>query len=108
VIDHTRTIWEKAATIAVVGLSTNDTKAAHAGPAFSQAVGFRVIPVHPSAVEILGERAYRSVTDIDEPVDVVTVFRSAAEAPELVRQAVAIGATVLCYGISRARQVSST
>lgn len=93
--DHTRTILEKAATIAVVGLSTNETKAAHAVPAFLQAAGFRVIPVHPSAVEILGERAYRSVTDIGEPADVVNVFRPAAEAPELARQAVAIGAKVL-------------
>lgn len=67
-IDHTRTIWEKAA---------------HVGPAFPQAAGFGVIPVHHSAVEILGERAYRSVIDIDEPVDVVTVFRPAEEAPEL-------------------------
>ncbi len=81
--DHIRTILEKAATIAVVGLSTNDTKAAHAVPAFLQAVGF---PVHPSAVEILGERPYRSVIDIDEPVDVVNVFRPAEEAPELARQ----------------------
>jgi uncharacterized protein len=95
VTDHIRTILEKATTIAVVGLSTNDTKAAHAVPAFLQAVGFRVIPVHPSAVEILGERPYRSVIDIDKPVDVVNVFRPAGEAPELARQAVAIGAKVL-------------
>lgn len=93
--DHTRAILEMATTIAVVGLSTNETKAAHAVPAFLQAAGFRVIPVHPRAVEILGERAYRSVTDIGEPVDVVNVFRPAAEAPELARQAVAIGAKVL-------------
>lgn len=86
--DHTKTILEQATTIAVVGLSTNETKAAHAVPAFLQAAGFRVIPVHPSAVEILGERAYRSVTDIGEPVDVVNVFRPAAEAPELARQVV--------------------
>ncbi len=43
--DHTRTILEQATTIAVVGLSTNETKAAHAVPAFLQAAGFRVIPV---------------------------------------------------------------
>jgi predicted CoA-binding protein len=40
----------------------------------------------PSAVEILGERAYRRVTDIGEPVNVVNVFRPAAEGPELARQ----------------------
>jgi predicted CoA-binding protein len=95
VTDHTRAILEKSATIAVVGLSTNEAKAAHAVPAFLQAIGYRVIPVHPSAVDILGEPAYRSVIDIGEPVDVVNVFRPAEEAPELARQAVAIGAKVL-------------
>lgn len=95
VTDLTRTILEESATIAVVGLSTNEAKAAHAVPAFLQAIGYRVIPVHPSAVDILGERAYRRVTDISEPVDVVNVFRPAREAPELARQAVAIGAKVL-------------
>jgi predicted CoA-binding protein len=83
---HTRAILEKVATIAVVGLSTNETKAAHAVPAFLQAAGFRVILGYPGAVEILGERACCSVTDIGEPVDVVTVFRPAAEGPELTRQ----------------------
>jgi uncharacterized protein len=95
VTDLTRTILEESATIAVVGLSTNEAKAAHAVPAFLQAIGYRVIPVHPGAVDILGERAYRRVTDISEPVDVVNVFRPAQEAPELARQAVAIGAKVL-------------
>ena len=95
VADLTRRILEQSATIAVVGLSTNEAKAAHAVPAFLQAIGYRVIPVHPSAVDILGERAYRRVTDIAEPVDVVNVFRPAQEAPELAREAVAIGANVL-------------
>jgi predicted CoA-binding protein len=88
VADHTRSIWEKAAIIAVVGFNTNETKAAHVVPAFLQAAGFRVIPVHPSAVGILGERAYRSVTDIGEPVDVGNVFRPAEEGPEPARRAV--------------------
>jgi len=68
VTDLTRKILEESATIAVVGLSTNDAKAAHAVPAFLQAIGYRVIPVHSSAVDILGECAYRHVTDISEPV----------------------------------------
>jgi predicted CoA-binding protein len=84
-----------ADTIAVVGLSRDPAKAAHAVPANLQAAGFRIIPVHPWADELLGERVYRSLTDIDEPVDLVDVFRPAAEAPEIARQAVAIGAKTL-------------
>lgn len=84
-----------ANTIAVVGLSRNPAKAAHAVPKSMQAAGFRIIPVHPSADELLGERVYRSLTDIPEPVDLVDVFRPAAEAPEIARQAVAIGAKSL-------------
>ncbi|HVA60169.1 MAG TPA: CoA-binding protein [Mycobacteriales bacterium] len=79
-------------TIAVVGLSTNPSKAAHAIPAALQAVGYRVIPVHPTAERILGEPAYRSLADIPVPVQVVEVFRPADEAPAIVRDAVAIGA----------------
>ena len=57
--------------------------------------GFRIIPVNPSADEILGEPAYPALGDIKEPVDVVDVFRPAAEAPGIARQAVAIGARAL-------------
>jgi predicted CoA-binding protein len=84
-----------ANTIAVVGLSRNPAKAAHAVPANLQAAGFRIIPVHPSADELLGEKVYRSLTDIPEPVDLVDVFRPAAEAPGIAREAVAIGANTL-------------
>ncbi|GAB2957585.1 CoA-binding protein [Amycolatopsis acidiphila] len=84
-----------ANTIAVVGLSRNPAKAAHSVPANLQAAGFRIIPVHPSARELLGEKVYRSLTDIPEPVDLVDVFRPAAEAPDIARQSVAMGAKTL-------------
>jgi predicted CoA-binding protein len=84
-----------ANTIAVVGLSRNPAKAAHAVAANLQRAGFRIIPVHPSANELLGEKVYRSLTDIPEPVDLVDVFRPAPEAPGIARQAVAIGAKTL-------------
>ncbi|MBN6035016.1 CoA-binding protein [Amycolatopsis sp. 195334CR] len=82
-------------TIAVVGLSTNPEKAAHSVPAAMRAAGFRVLGVHPSAPELLGEPAYRELAEIPEPIDIVNVFRPAAEAPEIARQAVAIGAKAL-------------
>ncbi len=90
-----RSILESATTIAVVGLSTNPDKAAHAVPTQLQRYGFRVIPVHPSADEILGERVYRRLEDIPETIDVVEVFRPADEAPGIARQAVAAGAGAL-------------
>lgn len=84
-----------AGTIAVVGLSRDPRKEAHSVPATLHAAGFRIIPVNPSAGELLGQKVYRSLEDIPEPVDLVDVFRPAAEAPGIARQAVAIGAKTL-------------
>ncbi|MFF4597188.1 CoA-binding protein [Amycolatopsis sp. CA-161197] len=88
-------ILANATTIAVVGLSRDPAKAAHGVPATLQAHGFRIIPVHPSATELLGEKVYRALKDIPEPVDLVDVFRPAAEAPGIAADAVAIGAKAL-------------
>ncbi len=90
-----REILEQAESVAVVGCSTDPDKTAHRIPAQLQAAGYRIIPVHPSADEVLGERAYRALADIPEPVDLVNVFRPSEEAPEIARQAVAIGAKAL-------------
>jgi predicted CoA-binding protein len=88
-------ILDQANTIAVVGLSRHPEKTAHAVPAALQAAGFRVIPVNPHADELLGERAFARLDEVTEPVDVVEVFRPSEEAPEIARQAVAIGARAL-------------
>jgi uncharacterized protein len=88
-------ILASANTIAVVGLSRDPAKAAHGVPATLQAHGFRIIPVHPSATELLGEKVYRSLKDIPEPVDLVDVFRPSPEAAGIAADAVAIGAKAL-------------
>jgi uncharacterized protein len=82
-------------TIAVVGASRDPRKAGGSVPMGLQARGFRIIPVNPFADELFGERAYRSLLDITEPVDLVDVFRPAADAPEIARQAAQIGAKAL-------------
>jgi predicted CoA-binding protein len=87
-----RAVLEAARTIAVVGCSRSMDKDAGMIPAQMQMAGYRIIPVNPHADEILGERVYRRLEDIPEPVDLVDVFRPAAEAPDVVRQAIAIGA----------------
>ena len=91
----TEEILQRTKTIAVVGLSTSPFKDAHRVPAVMQRLGYRVIGVHPSADELLGERAYRRLEDICEPVDLVNVFRPAHEAGEVARQAAAIAAPAL-------------
>ena len=90
-------IYEQTKTIAVVGASANGHKAAHVIPSYLQSQGYRIIPVNPKGGEILGERVYPSLVDIDSPVDVVDVFRPPAEAEIIAREAIAIGADVLWF-----------
>jgi predicted CoA-binding protein len=88
-------ILETARTIAVVGASRDPDKAGGSVPAGLQHRGFRIIPVNPYAETLFGERVYRSLLDIPEKVDLVDVFRPAEDAPEIARQAAAIGAGAL-------------
>ena len=88
-------ILGEARTIAVVGASRDPRKAGGSVPAGLQARGFRVIPVNPHADTLFGERVYRTLLEIPEKVDIVDVFRPSADAPEIARQAAAIGARAL-------------
>ena len=88
-------VLEAARTVAVVGCSANPRKAAHYVPQALADAGYRIVPVHPSAERILGQRAYPSLLDVAEPIDLVNVFRPAAEAADVARQAVAVGAKAL-------------
>lgn len=77
-------------------MSADPDKPSHRIPRYLQSNGYRVIPVTPKGGEILGERAYASLAEIDGiAVDVVDVFRRSDEAPDIARQAVEIGADVL-------------
>jgi uncharacterized protein len=88
-------IYAQSRTIAIVGASADVSKAAHQIPRYLQSQGYRILPVNPHGGELFGELVFRSLAEIDVPVDVVEVFRPAQEAPEIARQAVAIGAKVL-------------
>ncbi len=90
-----RALLESSTTIAVVGASTHERKAANRIPRWLMKAGFTVIPVNPSADEILGQKAYRTLADIPVPVDIVDVFRPAEEAAGVAEQAAAIGAKTL-------------
>jgi uncharacterized protein len=83
---------EQTQTWAVVGCSPDPYRDSNRIAALLQSRGFRVIPVNPNADEILGERCVAGVHDIDEPVDVVDIFRRSSEAGAHVDEAIAIGA----------------
>src|SRR2546422_861075 len=88
-------VLERATTIAVVGASRDPIKAGGSVPEGLQRRGFRIIPINPFADMLFGERVYRSLLDVPERIDIVDVFRPAADAPEIARQAVAVGAKAL-------------
>ena len=90
-----RSILGDARTIAVVGLSSNPDRTSFEIAKYLQDKGYKIIPVNPGETEVLGERAYASLDDVRGPVDVVDVFRRAADTPPIAAQAVAIGAKVL-------------
>ena len=88
-------IYAESRTIAVVGASADEMKAAHRIPRYLQAQGYRIVPINPRGGQLFGERVFHSVAEVDVPIDVVDVFRPAGEAPEIARQAIVIGAKVL-------------
>ena len=93
--DELRTILGAARTIAVVGASSNVERPSYGIMEVLIAAGFRVIPVTPRESAVLGRRAYASLGDIAEPVDIVDVFRRAEDTPPIADEAVKIGAKVL-------------
>lgn len=84
-------LLKKTATIAVVGLSPNAARPSYGVSKSMQEFGFRVIPVHPAAQEILGEKVYPSLKDIPFPVDLVDVFRSAEFIDGVVDECLSLG-----------------
>jgi uncharacterized protein len=90
-------IFAQPKTIAVVGASDAAGKPGHDIPRYLQSQGYHIVPVNPRGGEILGERAFESLRDVDIPIDVVDVFRPAEEAVAVARDAIAIGAKVLWF-----------
>lgn len=82
-------------TVAVVGLSSRPDRPSHSVPAYLQGQGYRIIPVNPTLSEALGERAYASLSEVPEAVDIVQVFRRSEDVPPVVVDAIAIGAKVV-------------
>ena len=88
-------ILRKYKTIAVVGLSNNPMRPSYGVSEYMQHRGYRIIPVNPGHAQILGEKSYRTLEDIPEPVEIVNIFRRSEMIPPIVDSAIAIGAKVV-------------
>jgi predicted CoA-binding protein len=82
-----------ARTIAVVGMSDTEGKAARSIPLTLIERGWNVVPVNPNHATVAGRTSYATLADVPVPIDLVNVFRPAAETAEIARQAAAVGAS---------------
>ncbi len=94
-VDTIKEIYLSTKTIATVGLSNNKEKVSNSVAAYLQSQGYRVIPVNPTADEILGEKSYPDLESIPEKIDVVQIFRRPEDVPPIVESAIKIGAKVV-------------
>ena len=90
-----RKVYGYARTIAMVGLSPSRLRPSFFVGQYLQYRGYRIVPVNPTAPEILGETSYPTLSEIPVPVDVVDVFRAPSAAPAIAEEAVKIGAKAL-------------
>jgi len=93
--DQLRKLLTEARTIAMVGASSTPDKPSHGIMKKMLAAGYRVIPVNPRETEVLGQKAYASLREIPEKVDIVDVFRRAEDTPSIADEAVAIKAQAI-------------
>jgi predicted CoA-binding protein len=84
-------------TVAVVGLSPKPHRESFKVAAYMQRQGWRIVPINPNAAEILGEKAYPSLTEAaaHETIAMVNVFRNSEDVPPVVDEAIAIGAPAI-------------
>ena len=74
--------------VAVIGMSRTESKAAHFVPKYLSENGFDIIPVNPNSNEILNKKCYKKITDIDDEIDIVDVFRPSEDVLQFVKEAI--------------------
>lgn len=80
-------ILQAAKTIAVVGLSNNQDKTAYQISQRMQQLGYKIIPINPNADEVLGEKAYPTLAEVPEKIDIINVFRRPEHLPDVAKDA---------------------
>jgi predicted CoA-binding protein len=90
VSDQITELLRSAKTIAVIGLSDDRSRPSYGVSEYMQSQGYRIIPVHPTATTVLGEKVYRHLRDIPDKIDIVDVFRRPDAVPEIVDEVIAL------------------
>jgi uncharacterized protein len=93
--DQITELLKNAKTIAVVGLTNNPMRAAYGVSAYMKSQGYRIIPVNPDGDEVLGEKAYKSLIEVPDPIDVVDIFRRSEFVGPIVDDALQSGAKAI-------------
>ena len=90
--NRVKEILTKYKTVAIVGLSRDPTKESHSVAAYLQTQGYKIIPVNPTAGEVLGEKSYKTLLDIppqtQKTIEIVDIFRPSEDTQAIVEQAV--------------------
>jgi len=81
--------------VAVVGMSKNPDKAAHYVPKYLSEQGYNIIPINPIRNEILNKKSYQSVSEVDQPIDIVDVFRPSDQVLPVVEEAIKVKPKVI-------------
>ena len=88
-------LLKSAKTIAVVGLTNTPTRPSYGVSHYMQSQGYRIVPVNPNITEWEAEKAYPSLLDVPDKIDIVDVFRRSDAVPEVVEQAIQIEAPAI-------------
>ncbi|HIV75102.1 MULTISPECIES: CoA-binding protein [unclassified Pseudogracilibacillus] len=83
-----KTILKESKTIAIVGLSDNPARTSYQIAEAMQKAGYKIIPVNPKVDQVLGEKAYTRLTDIEEKIDIINVFRRSEFLPQVAEEAI--------------------
>ncbi|HSB50925.1 MAG TPA: CoA-binding protein [Nitrosopumilaceae archaeon] len=81
--------------VAVIGMSKNPEKAAHYVPKYLSEQGYNIMPINPTTNEILNKKSYPSITEVDQPIDIVDVFRPSDQVLPVVKEAIKIKPKVI-------------
>ena len=88
-------ILERYRHVAMVGLSSNPFRPSHFAAVYLISAGYDVFPVNPRETEVLGRKSYPTLSAVPGPIEVVDIFREPAAVPQIVEEAIAIGAKVI-------------
>jgi hypothetical protein len=93
--DRITELLKTAKTIAVVGLTDSPLRPSYGVSHYMLSQGYRIIPVNPNITDWMGEKAYASLLDVPEKIDIVNIFRRSDAVPDVVEQAIQIKAPAI-------------